>query len=215
MTLLELAKLLGKHLKLLVALPVICTLLTAAFAYGMLSDEYTASVSMYVLSTASTETVSSTDLSASQMITNDVASLIESNRVLGDAAESVGLDSLDGYEVSVSSSTSTRVITVSVTGSSARAVAIIANAIATTTDEVAQEIMGVEAVNIIDQATQPDDPSGPNRLLYVAVGFLAGLFLAVAIIVIVDMLNTRVRSSEEAEELLGVPVIGRIPAFKD
>ena len=215
MTLLELAKLLGKHLKLLIALPVICTLATAALAWGVLSDEYTASVSMYVLSTSSSDTVSSSDLSASQMITNDVASLVESNRVLTDAAESVGLESLDNYEITVTSSTSTRVITVSVTGSSARAVAIIANAIASATDEVAQEIMGVEAVNIIDQATQPDSPSGPNRVLYVAVGFLAGLFLAIAIIVIVDMLNTRVRSAEEAEEMLGLPVIGRIPSFRD
>lgn len=29
-----------------------------------------------------------------------------------------------------------------------------------------------------------------------------------------DMLNTRVRGVEDAEELLGVPVIGRIPAVK-
>ena len=72
-----------------------------------------------------------------------------------------------------------------------------------------------QSVNVIDRADAPTSPSGPNRTLYVAVAFLAGLFAAVAIIVLIDMLNTRVRSSEDAEELLGISVIGRIPVLKD
>ena len=43
---------------------------------------------------------------------------------------------------------------------------------------------------------------------------MAGLFLAVAIVVVEDMLNTKVRGQEEVEELLGIPVIGRIPAMR-
>ena len=35
-----------------------------------------------------------------------------------------------------------------------------------------------------------------------------------ALVVVLDMLNTRVRNPEEAEELLGSPVIGRIPTIK-
>ena len=40
------------------------------------------------------------------------------------------------------------------------------------------------------------------------------VLFAVAIVVLMDMLNTRVRSAEDAEELLGIPVVGRIPAMK-
>ena len=50
--------------------------------------------------------------------------------------------------------------------------------------------------------------------MYVAVALMAGLFLAVAIVVVADMLNTKVRRVEEVEELLGLPVIGRMPAMK-
>ena len=74
--------------------------------------------------------------------------------------------------------------------------------------------MGVESVNVVDAAEAPTDPSGPPRAMYTAVAFLAGIFLAVAIVVVLDMLNTRVRNPEEAEELLGIPVIGRIPTIK-
>lgn len=216
MTLLELMKLLRKHLKLVVALPVAFAVATAAFAWLVLPNTYTASVSMYVLTRSDDNagTLTNTDLSASQMLTNDVAELITSERVLGDTAESLQMTSLDGYDVEVTNGTSTRVITLSVTGESAQSVAIIANELASTTDAVAREVMEVKSVNVIDQAAEPAAPSGPSRPLYTAVAFLAGIFVAVAIVVLMDMLNTRVRSPEEAEELLGVPVIGRIPTIK-
>ena len=47
-----------------------------------------------------------------------------------------------------------------------------------------------------------------------AVALLAGLFIAIAIVVVSDMLNTKVRNADEVEELLGLPVIGRMPAVK-
>ena len=46
------------------------------------------------------------------------------------------------------------------------------------------------------------------------VALLAGLFVAIAIVVVSDMLNTKVRNADEVEELLGLPVIGRMPAVK-
>ncbi len=70
-------------------------------------------------------------------------------------------------------------------------------------------------MNVVDQAQTPESPSGPKRPLYVAVAFLAGFFLAVAFVVVEDMVNTRVRSQEELEELVGLPVMGRIPAMKE
>lgn len=217
MTLLELLKLLRKHLRLVIALPIACVVATAAFAWLAMPNQYTASVSMYVLTKTTSESaggISSTDLSASQMLTNDVATLIKSDRVLHDAASALQMDSLSGYDVKVTSETTTRVITLSVTGESAQTVAIVANRLAKTADEVAQEVMDVRSVNAIDQAAEPTVPSGPPRALYTAVAFLAGIFLAVAIVVVLDMVNTRVRSAEEAEELLGLPVIGRIPTIK-
>ena len=50
--------------------------------------------------------------------------------------------------------------------------------------------------------------------MYTAVAFLAGLFFAVALIVLLDLIDTTVKSPEEAEELLGLPVLGRMPALK-
>lgn len=216
MTLLDLLKLMRKHMKLMCVVPLVCALATAAFAWLAMPNVYSASVSMYVLTktTSNTDGISNTDLTASQMLTNDVATLIKSDRVVSDTASALQMSSLNGYDIKVSSQTTTRVITVSVDGESAQSVAIIANQLAKTTDNVAQEVMDLRSVNTIDQAVEPTSPSGPPRVMYTAVAFLAGIFLAIAAIVVIDMTNTRVRSAEEAEEMLGLPVIGRIPTIK-
>lgn len=219
MTLLELLQIIRKHLKLCIALPIIFALATAVFSFVALANTYTASVSMYVLansSEAQVGTTLSTDLSASQMLTNDVSELIKSERVLNQTANQLGMteQELEKYDVEVTSSTTTRLITIEVTGDTPNSAAAIANGLANTTNTVAQEIMDIEAVNVIDQAATPDEPSGPPRTMYVAVAFLAGIFVAVAIVVVMDMVNTRIRKPEEIEELLEIPVIGKIPTIK-
>lgn len=220
MTLLELFQLLRKHLKLVIALPIACALAMGAFSFVMMGNTYTASVSMYVLSQSAqgenNAAIQYNDLSASQMLTNDVSQLIKSERVVQQTAKDLGMSvgELESSKIEVTSSTTTRLITIAVTSDSPQSAAAVANGIARTTNSVAQEIMAVEAVNLIDEAEVPQAPSGPPRLMYTAVAFLAGIFIAMAIVVVMDMVNTRIRKPEEIEELLGVPVIGRIPTIK-
>ena len=216
MTLLELFGLMRKHLAVVIALPVLFAAVTAVVCYTVLPNTYTASTSMYVLTKASSSdgTLTNSDLSASQMLTNDVATLIKSSRVKSEAAKAIGRSSLAGLTVSVESSTTTRLITISVTGTDPSDAAIVANQLASIADSVAQEVMDIQSINVIDKAVEPTSPSGPPRLMYILVAALAGLFVAIAAIVIADMANTRVRSGEEASELLGLPIIGRIPVIK-
>ncbi|EJZ84207.1 hypothetical protein HMPREF9451_00516 [Slackia piriformis YIT 12062] len=217
MTLLELLQLLRKRLALVIALPIVCALAMGAYSYFFMSNTYTASTSLYVLTKTETSNGSSnmySDLNASQLLTNDVATLIKSDRVMGDTAKALSMQSLAGFDVAITSETTTRVITLSVTGEDADATAVVANKLAESASSVAQEVMDIQSVNVIDKAVAPVNPSGPNRPMYVAVALMAGLFLAVAIVVVADMLNTKVRRVEEVEELLGLPVIGRMPAMK-
>lgn len=217
MTLLELLTLLRKHLKLVIMLPIVCMVAMGLASVLMMNDTYTATTDMYVLASSdgsNSSSALSSDLSASQMLTNDIATLLQSDRVMTDAADQLGLPNLRGYDITVTSESTTRVITLQVTSSDAQGSANVANALADCVSNVAQEVMNVESVNVIDEAPTPEAPSGPNRMLYVAVAAMAGLFAAVAIVVLMDVIDTRVRSAEDVEELLELPVIGRIPEMK-
>ncbi|MCI7620356.1 MULTISPECIES: YveK family protein [unclassified Collinsella] len=214
MTLLELFQLLKKHLKLVITLPVVCAIVMGIASFAMMDNTYTATTSMYILAKTDGGQMSYNDLSASQMLSNDIATLLDSDSVKSGAAKDLGLSDLDDYKIAVSSETTTRVITLSVTGTDAKETAKVARAMANSVSTVAQNVGAAQSINVVDEAKTPESPSGPKRLLYVAVAFLAGIFIAVAYVVLADMLNTRIRGAEEAEELLGIPVVGRIPAMK-
>ena len=227
MTLLELLKLMRKHLTLMIVLPAVCAIAAAGYCWLVMPDTYTAKSSMYVLTSqlrdtaaesgtngSSASSAMSGDFNISSTISNDVAALFKTDRIESDTAKALGMKDLKGYEIAVEQNEETRLLTVSVTGTDAEGVAKVCNQMVIATDDLAQESMDVQSINVIDQAQVPEEPSGPNRLMYLAVAILAGLFLAVAIIVVLDMLDTRVRDEEEMEELLGLPIIGRIPYVK-
>lgn len=214
MTLLELLQLIRRNLKLVVTLPVVLALLAAVFCWGFLQNQYTASTSIYALTKLDANTEASTsytDLTGSQLLANDLAKLADDEQLQKEVASQMNMVDLEGYEVAVESSTTSRVMSISVTGPSASTAAVIANKMAEEIGDTAKAVMDVKAVNVVSAAQAPEEPSGPKRLLYVAVAFLAGLFIAIAIIVLMDMLNTRIRNEQDAAELLGVPVIGRFP----
>ena len=124
MTLLELLQLMRKHLKLVILLPIVCALAMGVYSYAFMANTYTASTSMYVLakqtSANSDNAANYSNLNASQMLANDVSTLLKSDRIAADTVKNLHLDSLKGYSTKVTSETTSRVITLSVTGSDSR-----------------------------------------------------------------------------------------------
>ncbi len=89
-----------------------------------------------------------------------------------------------------------------------------AKAIASWVSSVAQNVGAAQSINVIDEAKPPKPPAAPSARCILPSHFLAGIFIAVAYVVLADMLNTRIRGAEEAEELLGIPVVGRITGYE-
>ena len=147
MTLLELFQLLKKHLKLVITLPVVCAIAMGIVSFAAMDNTYTATTSMYILAkTDDSGQMSYNDLSASQMLSNDIATLLDSDSVKSGAANELGLSDLDDYKVSVSSETTTRVITLSVTGTDAKETAEVAKAMASSVSTVAQNVGAAQSI---------------------------------------------------------------------
>ena len=132
MTLFELFGLLRKRWKFIILLPLIAGIVTAIGAH-FLPDEYTASTTMYVLPKTDTEdvtnSVTQSDLNFASMLSNDVSTIMKSSRVRKDVAEQLGLPGLGGYSINVVAGTSSRVLTLTVTGHDPDMAARVANAL--------------------------------------------------------------------------------------
>lgn len=216
MTLFEALQLSKRHLKLFIIVPLLFMVAMGAYSFVFMSDEYTASTSMYILARIDSPqgTVSNNDLSTSQLIANDIAELAQSERVTSSTESALGLDDLSDYTVSVAGESTTRLINVTVTGPNAQMAADVANEIASNTSQVAQEVMSVDSIKVVDKAKPAKKPSGPNRPKLMLLAAAGGLMVVIGYLLVQDAVDTRIRNAQDAEETLGLPVIGRIPAVK-
>ena len=217
MTIVELFAIMKRSWYVLIIMPIVFALCTGIYCWQMLEDQYTSSIDLYVLSKGEDEAspqLTQSDMSASQQLANDIAVLASSSKVKQQTADALGMSSLEGYKIEVKSASTNRIISVSVTGLKPESTARIANEMGNQLSQTARDVMELKAVNVIDIANVPQDPSGPKRLQYTAIAFVVGFIVAAMIIIMMDLFNVRLRTAEEVEEVLGVPVLGKFPQVK-
>ncbi|MEI7970333.1 MAG: chain length determinant protein EpsF [Betaproteobacteria bacterium] len=66
-------------------------------------------------------------------------------------------------------------------------------------------------VSILTRAFPPIEASFPKLLLNGLLALFLGTVLAIIVVLVVEMLNRRVRSASDLDEAVGVPVLGRLP----
>jgi polysaccharide biosynthesis transport protein len=62
----------------------------------------------------------------------------------------------------------------------------------------------------IDPATAPKEPIRPMPLLYLFVGIVVGLGCSVTAVLLMDHFDDTLRSSQNVQEVLGIPILGKI-----
>lgn len=72
----------------------------------------------------------------------------------------------------------------------------------------------IAQAEIIDTAKPPLAPSWPNRPLLIMLSFVAGLGVGIAVITTQELMVSGMRTAEEVEDELGIPLIAAVPAVK-
>lgn len=75
------------------------------------------------------------------------------------------------------------------------------------------EVMEPTDVQIIDVAIAPEKPIKPKKALNVIIAAMLGLFTGSGLAFAFEYLNKTVRTSEDVQHYLDLPVLGSIPAF--
>lgn len=70
-------------------------------------------------------------------------------------------------------------------------------------------------ITLVDRAQPPGSPSSPNLVLNMALALLAGLVLAAIFVFLRDFFDDAIRSPEDAEAKIGLPMLGLIPRTED
>jgi len=92
----------------------------------------------------------------------------------------------------------------------------IANAVSGFMVQEIPKIMKIDNVSQLDHAALGASPSPvkPNHVVNVALGFIAGLLLAMTIVLLREYLDETIKSERVIEEALGLPVLAIVPKLK-
>jgi uncharacterized protein involved in exopolysaccharide biosynthesis len=67
---------------------------------------------------------------------------------------------------------------------------------------------------LVQEAQEPESPSSPDLLVNTLLGAVVGLLLGVALALLIDRLDRRIRETDEIEDILRRPVLGVVPASR-
>lgn len=179
-----------------------------------IKPKYTSTTRIYVVSRSSDSSLTNQDLQAGSYLVNDYKEVITSNEVLSSviSQENLSLSTTElSNMISVNIPTDTRVISISVEDTNAQEASDIANTIREVAAEKIKSVTKVDDVTTLEAAEVASKPSSPNIKRNAALGALVGGFLAIVGILVLEVLDDRVRRPEDVEEVLGMTLLGVVP----
>ena len=114
-------------------------------------------------------------------------------------------------KISVSTVTDTQIIKVSVQDTNKSNAAKIANEIPKVFAKEAIRIADANGVEVIDKAQTPVNPVSPNKKMNILIAGVLGVMIGLFIIFIIEFLNTKIKTPQDIEKELGLPLLGVIP----
>ncbi len=201
----------------------ICTALFGAGA-SLYSNYYIVPVyqsytTMYVGRSANqNDTLTQQDLSLGLQVIMDYREIAKSKQVASEVIRKMGIEGMNpgsmAAKINIDKKNDTRVIIISVNDTDPRMAMDIANTVAEVLQQKIIQIMQLENVQIIDRAEIPNYPISPNNTRNTQIGTLLGLILGAAIAFLIFYLDDTIKTPDDVQKHIGLPVIGAIPRFQ-
>ena len=214
--LLELLMVMKKHLAAILLAGIVGLVIMFAYTSFLATPLYSASSMMYVMPDNSNSMNSSTlsDMQVGQQLTSDYSSMIKSRSFMENVIKKLNL-TIDYQQllekVEVTNPTSSRILQVTVNDPNPQTAADIANEMASVAESKLKEITGMQAIKIYEEAAVPDRPSSPSLKKNCALGLLAGIVLAMAVITILYLLDDTIKTEDDIEKYLGMTTLAVLP----
>ena len=195
------------------------------YTMGFVTPMYSASTTLVLASSGKNEnlpdtgitTSTATEVTVNSKLVSTYSELVKSKNILRQVISNLNMkieeDTLR-KNITVSSVKDTELIQITVKNEKPSYASQIANEIAKVFTEKVKEIYKIENVQIVDEAEVPNEPSNINHKKDVAIFALIGLVVSIGYVLLLNMLDTTVKTPEDIEEGLKLPVLAVIPVYE-
>ena len=166
----------------------------------------------------SSNSITATDVTLNSKLVSTYSELVKSKNIIRQVIKNLGIEDSEETlrkNVTVTSVEDTELIQITVTHENPTFAAKIANEIAIVFSEKINEIYNINNLYIVDEAEVPDEPSNINHTKDVILFAMIGLVLSAAYVFILNMLDNTIKTSEDIEKGLNIPVLVTIPFIEN
>lgn len=211
------------RIKLVILIVFVCGASAFLISKFVAEPVYSTRITMYINNNRNSvsETINSNDISAAAMLATTYVEMIKSNSVLNEVAQRLQEEYEVEYDykeimamISASAVNETQILEVRVSNTNPQHAKLIADEIANIAPEKITDFVEGSSIKIIDYATLPLAPSSPNVALNTIVGLFLGCILSLVVVMILEPMDTRIKSEEDLEKLFNIPIIGIIPEIE-
>lgn len=206
---------LKRYFVLIVLTTLIFTVGAWIYTQFFITPLYTTQVSMCVFASQRTEDgVTASELSADASIARTYCLLVKSQTVLQAVSDELnGEISARAIGGLLSTDANAQVIYVTVTAANPVLAARVANALLDVAPGALSSLARAGELIPLDRAVIPAAPSSPNVSSNVTIGFLVGLLLSCAVVILITLLDTTIWREEDLEHAFQIPVLGSVPSM--
>ena len=216
----DLKELIGMFLEkkfLIIFVVILFAILGAVYTTRFITPLYESSTSLVLVQTGdaenSLESITTTDITLNSKLVDAYAVVAKSKRVANKVSENLKLNmSIDSLRqsITVSSASDTQNLKVSVKHENPEEACKIANEVAEVFIEEVTEIYKVKNLYILDPAEINSNPCNINLTKNVAIFAFVGAVLVAGYILLINMLDTTIKTDLDIEKAIAVPVLASI-----
>lgn len=204
---------------LIVLVTLLFTVVSLAVSIFLVTPQYSSTTKVYVVNQTKDEkkAITTQDVQLGSLLVKDYKEIILSNRVMEEVADKSGTNLTAkqlAKKVSVEAPKDTRIISITVQDKDPQVASDLANTVKEVSADQIKEVTKIDDVTTLEEAKAANSPSSPNiprnGILATALGFI----LAVAGVVLFELLDDRVKRAEDIEETMGLVLLGVVPDTK-
>ena len=212
----QLFKVLWKKKIAIILTAIVAALLAFGVSSFILTPEYSSTTRIYVVNRNQSENVGLTnqDLQAGTYLVKDYKEIILSQDVLEKVISNLKLEKSGkglSKKIQVTVPVDTRIVSIVVKDDQPEEASRIANALREVAAEKIIKVTRVSDVTTLEEARPALTPSSPNIRRNTLLAFLAGGAAMVILILLLELLDDRVKRPEDVEEVMQVALLGIIP----
>ncbi|UXR77233.1 MULTISPECIES: Wzz/FepE/Etk N-terminal domain-containing protein [unclassified Staphylococcus] len=211
----KLFAILRKNMKYLIILPIVFLIISMVLTFFFITPKYSASTQVLVNQKETDNQIIAQQVQSNLQLVNTYSEIIKSPRILDKVAKNLkgkySSNDISGM-LTVNNQADSQILNISIESDNRKEASKVANEIATVFSKDIDKIMNVDNVSILSKAEKADKVS-PKPLINELVSIFLGLVTALIIIFLKEMLDKRIKTEEDVEEFLDLPVLGTIQDF--